>query len=325
VASSEATRLAGALLIAGNLVFDILAGPIGELVLDGTVWPEHVAEGLGGNGAVTAFAAAMQGVQTQLLTAVGDDTYGRLCRARLSQAGVNAHFLEPCHGATPLTIGLFRHGGARALVHRPGVMRHAFEHVDSLVPFAQAHTTHFHLANPFGVPALRRRAPAYLAEARSLGWSTSLDTGWDKAGEWMSVIGPCLPHLDFLFTNEPESAALTGLPDPARAASVLQQDGPAHVVVKCGPRGCLHLAPGAPHTLYPAFSVEALDSTGAGDCFCGGFLAALVAGHPLPAAFQIANACGALSVSAPGATTGLLDAAATHAWLAGRPDASANP
>lgn len=316
---SEAVQRPGALLVAGNLVFDILAGPVEELIWDGTVWPQNFAEGLGGNGAVTATAAAMLGAEVHLVTAVGDDSHGAACRTRLHQAGVQTCFIQPETGPTPFTMGLFRSGGSRALVHRPGVMREAFADLESLAPLAPPHTAHLHIANPFGVPALRQRAPAYLAEARSLGWTTSLDTGWDKAGEWMQVIGPCLPWLDYLFTNQPESLALTANADPAAAARLLQAGGASRVILKLGPQGCLWLPETGIAEIHGAYSVDALDSTGAGDCFCGGFLAALVQGETYRDALRLANACGALSVSMAGATTGLLDGPATQAWIAARP------
>ena len=58
--------------------------------------------------------------------------------------------------------------------------------------------------------------------------------------------------------------------------------------------------------LAPGFRVNAVDTTGAGDCFAGGFLAALQRGMTLPEAARIANRVGALSVQSLGATAGLL-------------------
>jgi sugar/nucleoside kinase (ribokinase family) len=115
-----------------------------------------------------------------------------------------------------------------------------------------------------------------------------MDLGWDRLGEWMGVVGPCLPYLDWLFANAAEAEAL----------------GPVEVpmmVVKRGGAGCA--VNGVP---VAGVAVRAVDSTGAGDWFCGGFLAASLRGlGPLEAA-RVANAYGAQSVSAAGATEGLL-------------------
>jgi ribokinase len=276
------------LLVAGNLVYDWIAGPVAELTWDQTVWPETFAAGIGGNGATTAYAAARLGAPVRLVSACADDPHGAICAARLASAGVDSVFLPGLSGATALTMGLFRSDGARALIHRPGVLTEAFLNVPSLLPYG-ANVGWLHIGNPFAVPGLRRHAATYLREARQAGWTTSLDLGWDRLGQWRTVIDPCLPHCDWLFANAAEAAALG--PIETRAT----------VVIKRGAAGCT--VNGVP---VPAVPVTAVDSTGAGDCFCGAFIAATLRGLvPLDAA-RIANAYGAQSVSAPGATTGLL-------------------
>eukprot|EP00456_Euglypha_rotunda_P001530 TRINITY_DN10286_c0_g1_i3.p2 TRINITY_DN10286_c0_g1~~TRINITY_DN10286_c0_g1_i3.p2 ORF type:complete len:166 (+),score=17.05 TRINITY_DN10286_c0_g1_i3:243-740(+) len=145
-------------------------------------------------------------------------------------------------------MGLFREDGARALVHRPGVLTEAFDGVESLLGYGNG-VRWLHLGNPFAVPALRRNAAVYLREAREAGWKTSMDLGWDRLGEWMGVVGPCLPYLDWLFGNAAEMEAL----------------GPVDVrtVMKRGAEGCT-----VDGRLVPGYPVRPVDSTGAGDCFC---------------------------------------------------------
>lgn len=273
------------LLVAGNLVYDWIAGPVTALAWDQTVWPESFATGLGGNGGTTAFAAARLGTRVRLVSACGEDPHGAICRERLASVGVDGVFLLGLTGGTAETIGLFRADGARALLHRPGVLTEAFQDLPSLLPFG-AGVRWLHIANPFAVAGLRRNAATYLREAREAGWTTSMDLGWDRLGEWMKVVEPCLPYCDWLFANAAEAQALGPVP--------------VRTVVKLGAAGCL--VEGVP---VPGVAVRAVDSTGAGDCFCGGFLAAALRGYsPLEAA-RVANAYGAQSVSAAGPTTGL--------------------
>lgn len=273
------------LLVAGNLVYDWIAGPVEELAWEQTTWPATFATGLGGNGGTTAYAAARLGARVRLVTACGDDAHGAICRGRLSLAGVETVCLPGLSGETALTMGLFRADGARALVHRPGVLAEAFGAVPSLLPYGDG-VRWLHVANPFAVPALRRHAAGYLREAREAGWTTSMDLGWDRMGEWMQVVGPCLPYCDWLFANAAEAEAL----------------GPVGVptVIKRGAAGCL-----VDGVAVPGVPVVAVDSTGAGDSFCGGFLAAMLRGLDPMAAARVANAYGAQSVSAAGPTTGL--------------------
>ena len=292
------------LLIAGNLVYDWIGGPVESLVWDTKLWPEHFSAGLGGNGATTAYAAAYLGAAVRLITACGGDSHGDACRRMLERAGVEPCFSRGLNGETALTMGLFRSDGARALIHRPGVLKHAFTDIDSLEPFAGG-IDWFHVANPFAVPALRERAPLYLSEACDRGWTTSLDTGWDREGQWIKVIGPCLPFVEWLFTNEAEAAALTGTADYREAAAALRALGAANVVIKRGAHGCAMALGRAAIVEAPAHTVKVIDTTGAGDCFCGGFIAALMRELDPADAARVANVCGALSASAAGATTAL--------------------
>ncbi len=292
------------LLVAGNLVYDWIGGPVEELAWDTTVWPEHFSAGLGGNGATTAYAAAYLGAAVRLITASGGDSNGDACRRMLERAGVEPFFSHGLKGETALTMGLFRADGARALIHRPGVLEQAFTDIDSLAPYAEG-IDWLHVANPFAVPVLRERAPLYLSEACDRGWTTSLDTGWDRKGQWIEVIGPCLPYVEWFFTNEAEAAALTGKADFREAAVALRALGAANVVIKRGARGCAMALGRAAIVEVPAHSVKVIDTTGAGDCFCGGFIAALMRELDPADAARVANVCGALSASAAGSTTGL--------------------
>lgn len=271
------------LLVVGNLVYDWIAGPVEQLNWDQTVWPPHFAAGLGGNGGTTSFAAAREGARVRLVSAVGDDTHGVICRQTLITAGVDFCPVPVPNGPTAITMGLFRPDGARALVHRPGVLTHAFEGTPTLRPYGQG-VRWLHIANPFAVPALRRQAARYLREAKEDGWQTSMDLGWDRLGEWRKVVDPCLEHCDWLFANAAEAEAL----------------GPVGVstVVKRGAAGCE-----VEGERIEAERVEAIDTTGAGDCFCGAFLAALLAGKGAKEAATRANACAARSVTKAGPTS----------------------
>jgi len=108
-------------------------------------------------------------------------------------------------------------------------------------------------------------------------------------------------HVDVLFVNETE-------------AEVLERDGirlSAPIVVKkLGADGCE-----VNGERIAALAVKALDTTGAGDCFAGGFLSAWLRGSSLADAGRFANAVGALSVSRLGSITGLLNYEETLDWM----------
>ncbi len=282
-------------LVLGSLVWDSLAGPVEHLEWDTTRWVDGMAAGLGGNGGTTAytFGRLTQGTphRVVLLSARGDDAPGRLLEERLLEAGVDCQYLQVLQGATAATLGLFHPDGRRQLFHHPGVNADASF---SLPPGFE----HLHIANPFALPFVRRHAADLLREARTHGMGTSMDLGWDRLGEWGEIVYPCLSLLDLLIANDVEAAHVPG-------------PYPCPVIVKQGGEGCV--VNGQRVSRYP---VEAVDSTGAGDCFCGGLLAARARGEDLLSAAQFGNAVGALSVRQAGATGGLLDWGATHDWIA---------
>jgi sugar/nucleoside kinase (ribokinase family) len=144
-----------------------------------------------------------------------------------------------------------------------------------------------------------------LQSAKDHGLTTSLDTAWDSKGEWMRIVEPCLPSIDVLFANEDEIRMLTGHSDPAEAVAAFRALGSTNVVVKLGERGCMVFESGKEPVAVPAFPTAAVDTTGAGDCFVGGFLAGLQRGFPTRQAAELANAAGSLSVAAYGGVTGL--------------------
>ena len=305
------------ILCAGNLTEDILVWPVDEVVFNTTVWVKDIITSIGGNGANTSYAAAKLGAPVRLAGLVGDDEAGRHVIAQLQGAGVDTTHVRRSELPTPVTVVVVRSDAARTFLHRPGASREAFRDALEFSRELTAGCRHFHLANPFAMPLMRPQAGCTLERARAAGLTTSLDTGWDALGEWLEVIGPCLPHLDLLFVNEEESAKLSGRDDAREGARFFHERGTGTVVVKLGARGCLVSGDGNQFE-SPAFAIEAVDTTGAGDSFAGGFLAGLRQGLALDQAARLANAAGALSVQRPGATTGLLSYEQTLEWIRSR-------
>ena len=302
-------------LCAGNAVYDIVVRPVEALKWHTTTWVDSIEQHLGGNGANTSYTLGILGVPVRLLATVGRDSFGDVLLARLVSAGVDVSAVVRAEAPTPTTVALVNPRGDRFFLHRAGASREAFSEPIEFSPELTGSQSHFHLANPFALPHMRRHAGEVLRRARAAGMTTSLDTGWDQAGRWLEDVGPCLPETDLLFPNAEEACRLAGLEDVAAAAVRLRELGAASVIVKLGAGGCeVFTNEGRLHV--PAFQVEPQDTTGAGDCFVGGFLAALHRGRDWQEAAQFANAVGALSVERLGATAGLRSWAETEDWMA---------
>jgi len=302
-------------LCCGNICLDIPVWPVERIAWGTTTWVKTIGESLGGNGANTSYALARLGVPVCLTGVVGSDSAGEKVLARLAEAGVDTSEIRRSELPTTSTICVVHRSGDRLFLHQVGAST-AVEPGDVRFDSTQS-ISHFHLANPFALPNLRQSTDELLQRARSAGMTTSLDAGWDARGRWIEDIGPGLPHTDLLFVNDKEAAMLTGHEEPRAAAKNLHERGAGVVIVKLGAKGCLVF--NGDRTLeVPGFAVEVTDTTGAGDCFAGGFLAALHRNACYEEAARFANAVGALNVEQLGAAQGVLSFEATQRWMAAR-------
>jgi sugar/nucleoside kinase (ribokinase family) len=156
-----------------------------------------------------------------------------------------------------------------------------------------------------------------LAEARRRGVRTSLDPVFDASGRWDRLLA-ALPLCDLVTPGVAEAEGVTGEREPSRAAARLRELGAAVAAVTLGPDGCYVSGEGF-EGFVPAPSVDAVDGTGAGDAFAGGFLYGLLAGWPLEQCARFANSAGALATTAVGAFDGVGTLADTLALTAGGP------
>ncbi len=298
----------GRVVVCGNVVFDILARPVEEVRWAATTVVESVSQQLGGNAGSTSCTLGILGIPVTIVTLAGRDSAGETVMNRLRSVGVDLSLVQYVDAPTSIAISLIRSTGERALLYQLAAASEDFQ------PFQQPpDATHFHLAAVFRMRHLREIAPALLRRAREAGLQTSLDTQWDAEGEWMRVLKPSLPYTSYTLMNEDEARMLTGRTEPEEAARVLRDLGADHVIIKLGPRGCW-----ADGVTFPGFRVHAVDTTGAGDCFSGGFIAALQRGLPIGEAARFSNAVGALAVQKVGATAGVPDWSACLRWMAER-------
>jgi sugar/nucleoside kinase (ribokinase family) len=308
----------GGVLVSGNAVFDILVRPVDRLVWGTSTWVESIEQHMGGNGSNTSFALAKLGTPVRLLTWLGGDAYGDQLFEKLTGAGVDTRFVQrAATAATAITVALVQSGGNRLFLHRPGVSAEAFPEPIEFTPELLDGISHYHLANPFALPRKRAHAAECLRRARAAGLTSSLDLAWDPLERWLADLAPWLPHVDILFATADEARRSTGLDDPAEAAAEFRRLGARTVVVKLGGEGCaVYSEDGVIRS--PAFEVSAVDTTGAGDCFAGGYVAALHHGCSHAEAARVANAVGALSVQRIGSTDGLLAWEETIEWMNAR-------
>jgi sugar/nucleoside kinase (ribokinase family) len=240
---------------------------------------------IGGSAAIMACGAARLGLETALVAAVGSDPHGDYVVEAVGARGVDVSGVRRANAPTGLTILLSR-GDDRAILTSTGAMT-ALTAAD-VDRGSLNGARHLHVASYFLLDGLRPGLPDLVDAAHDAGLTVSLDPQDDPAGHWRSGLPELIPHLDLLFVNEQESAALDTSACPL-------------VVVKRGVDGAAARTPDG-EVRHPGVRVESLDATGAGDSFDAGFLAAWLRGAEIGEALALACACGALSTRALGGT-----------------------
>ena len=148
----------------------------------------------------------------------------------------------------------------------------------------------------------------FLKKCKEMGKTTFRDVCWDAKGRWGELLDPALPYIDFFMPSIDEAreiAKCDGTPD--EIADVFRSKGAKNVVIKLGSQGSyLRLEEEEKGTVYPCVKgITAVDTTGAGDSFCSGFLAAYARDLAPSDCMRVGNATGALCVTMKGATTGI--------------------
>ena len=156
-----------------------------------------------------------------------------------------------------------------------------------------------------------------MKKCKEMGKVTVLDTAWDSKGRWMQVLAPCMPYIDVFMPSIDEAIELAGgETDPVKIADFFFSMGVGKVVIKLGSKGCyLREEKDAEGVIIPCYKVQAVDTTGAGDSFCAGFLTGMAKGLSFADCGKFANAVGAHCVQAMGASTGIRSYAEIQAFI----------
>ncbi|EQD65847.1 ribokinase [mine drainage metagenome] len=263
-----------------------------------TLMGSGFALGPGGKGSNQAVAAARAGAAVQMISRLGDDAFGRLARETWAADGIDASLVGSCDVATGAAAILIDEArGENAIIVVPGacftLTAADVDAAGEAIRSAGVLLTQLEL--PLGTVERGLRL------ARAAGALTILNPAPAQAlGDEM------LGLVDFLIPNESEAALLTGqqvesVAQAESAARALRRRGARCVIVTLGAQGALVCAEGAETLLVGAFNAGAVvETTGAGDAFCGGFAAALGEGRSVLEAARFGCATAGISVTRAG-------------------------
>ncbi|MEM1586326.1 MAG: carbohydrate kinase family protein [Candidatus Bathyarchaeia archaeon] len=258
-------------------------------------------EAPGGSAANTAVGLARLGVKVGYVGKVAEDREGKLLLKSFIDEGVDVGGVVVSKSSRSGTvIGFVDKKGNRALYLDPGV-NNTLEYNEVNLGYVKGakilHLTSFAGETPF-------EAQKNLLENLPRDIKVTLDPGAIYARKGLRGLRPIIKECYALLPNESEVRLLTGEDDYRRGAEILLEEGVKIVAVKLGDRGC-YVTNGLESHLLEPFKVEVVDTTGAGDAFCAGFIYGLLKGKSLKECGILGNFVASRCLIKMGARDGL--------------------
>lgn len=258
----------------------------------------------GGKGLNQSVAAARAGAEVTHFGCVGED--GAWLKEVLAEAGVDASGVRVATGASGHAVIQVNAAGENAIVIAGGSNRELTEADVTSALDALGPGDWLLLQNEINdlEGVLAAAADRGARVAFNVAPVDGREAGYDLSGTALLIV------------NEIEAAALAGEDDPPAALRSLCQRYPnMDVVLTLGREGLLYANRDETRTM-PAYSVQAVDETAAGDAFIGYLMATLLAGDEMAPALRKASAAGALAVTRAGAASSIPPPAEVEALLA---------
>ena len=256
----------------------------------------------GGSAANTAMALAWMGLEVSLISRVGPDPLAPRVLDHLRAAGVLSTGLQRDPSvATGLMYIVVTPDGERTILGHRGANVSTDPNQIGEEDIGNARLLHL---SGYTLLADPQRSAALLALELACrhGLIVTLDPGMSVPRAALDEMRALLPVVDVLLPNLLEAQRLTGLTTPEECTEWLLTSGVGAVALKLGRDGCL-VSSGTEILWVPGFSIEAHDTTGAGDYFAAGVIAGYLRGLDWHSAAILANALGALGAARVGAGT----------------------
>lgn len=231
----------------------------------------------GGSAANCAAVAAYLGIPTIFIGFVGDDTFGELAKSDLLKYGVSSTYLRQTPGQTGITIAIIDSDGERTFYSFRGVNANC--RLNTIPDNLFNGKKFLHISGySFQDDASRENALLLIKHAKKIGSLISLDPSFWYSEEYHKGNPHLLSDVDIIFPNKEEALLLTGSVDPCIASRKLREMGPEIVIITLGQEGCFISSKDESLHLPAIPTPNVIDTTGAGDAFCGGFLAGQIMG-----------------------------------------------
>ena len=292
----------------GILVADVIVEPVTKYPEKGILEKVNsITMHNGGNAMTASINLRKLGVESTMVGMVGDDMFGEFLKGRLEKAGVNTSGLSVSDTTqTSASVLMIDTTGERSFFHCTGtnaVFSEKDINYDAVEKCDMVFVTGSFLMDAFD----GKETMEFLKKCKEMGKTTFLDVCWDASGAWGEKLDMSMPYIDYFMPSIDEAVCIAKQEDPEKIADVFMTKGVKNVIIKLGSKGSFLRCEGQKEgKIFKPFYVEnPVDTTGAGDSFCSGFLAAFAYGKSEEECMVFANATGAHCVMEKGATTGI--------------------
>ncbi len=277
------------IVCAGRVYCDLIFTGLPHMpVLGQETFADDLALHAGGGAFITAATFAALGLQSSVATTLPAPPFDTVVKDAMRRANLDTSLCaeSPREAQPQITVAIVFNGDRAFLTRKTGT-------AVPEVSFESSLFTHLHV----GELNTLMQQPELLTQAREAGMTVSSDCGWDTDMlENGRALTELIEQIDVFLPNATEYEGLL--------ASGLDQSKLPLTVIKSGEQGA-KLWDGQTWHNAPTEAVEAVDTTGAGDAFNGGFLSQWLMQAPLSQCLSAANACGAATVQYVGGTGGL--------------------
>ena len=269
---------------------------------------------VGGEAVNEAMAAAKLGLKTGILCSLGQDEAGEMVIHALRSAGVDTGLIVRGPGTPVTTLFVYGDGTRKSITNDTHRYNFHPERYASGFTKAKALILGSLFRAPFNDPEIIESVVRNAKEEDQQIYADTKLPNFRKLT--LRDIRKSLEKIDFITPNEDEARFFTGKDRPEEMADVFLEHGVGNVIIKLGNRGC-YLKNAGLSLRLPAYRINAVDATGAGDNFLAGFASEIIRGNSIENALQFGNACGAICTTAVGAGTALKSREQVINWMKG--------
>lgn len=291
--------------IIGLFILDVLGRPVSRIPDRGNVeFIDEIRLTVAGTAGGTVVDAAKLGLKSLAVGAVGDDEKADWVLMTLGKHGIDTSVMQRMAGVpTSATILNVRPNGDRPALHVRGASDHFDVTPDLYDQALDAPIVHLGgtglLSKLDGEASVR-----LLAEAKRQGRTTTLDLLAASASTTHLVL-PLLPHVDYFMPSIEEAQDISGRTGPEDCADFYLGQGAAACVFTLGGDGAYYAHRDGTRLRSPAYAIDVVDTTGCGDAFDAGFIAALHHKMDLETSLRFAQASAALVATGLGSDAGI--------------------